>query len=318
MSFCEVRFSADISLNSKGGPGFSTNIVELGSGAEQRTSRWSGARRQYDAIYGIKTDAQMAAVYDFYLARNGPAIGFRYKDWSDYTTGDNHKGTVDDEDVIIGYGDGSETQFQLVKKYTSGGVTRTRNITKPVSGTTVIAIDGASQGAGWTVDTTTGIVTFAAAPAEAEEITAGFQFDVPVRFGAELDEALWMAINTTDITSISSIPIVELIDETSVDEEFPYGGGDTLTISSDTLLSLGKGKALRLDPQSAGKTVFLPDTTDLPLGGAYFYLQNISATYSIDVKASVYASSALVTLYPDNGTVIALADNNGTKYWMAL
>ncbi|WP_167626623.1 DUF2460 domain-containing protein, partial [Paracoccus luteus] len=107
----------------------------------------------------------------------------------------------------IGTGDGITTAFQLVKRYASGSQTWVRAITKPVAGTVRIALDGAEQLGGWSVDTTTGVVTFATAPAEGVAITAGFAFDVPVRFDTD---ALDVTLDLERLGSITSIPLLEL------------------------------------------------------------------------------------------------------------
>ena len=44
---------------------------------------------------------------------------------------------------MLGTGDGTQTQFQLVKRYPSGSVIEVRTITKPVAGTVQVYKDGA-------------------------------------------------------------------------------------------------------------------------------------------------------------------------------
>jgi uncharacterized protein (TIGR02217 family) len=82
---------------------------------------------------------------------------------------------------LLGTGDDTQTQFQLVKHYPSGSVVEVRTITKPVAGTVRVYLDDVEQASVWSVDTTTGLVTFSAAPALGVEVTADFEFDVPVR-----------------------------------------------------------------------------------------------------------------------------------------
>ena len=108
---------------------------------------------------------------------------------------------------MIGTGDGTVTQFQLVKRYSSGAQSWTRAITKPVAGTVTIALNGATQASGWSVSTATGLVTFTTAPAAGVAITAGFEFDVPVRFDTD---ALDITLDFERLGSITSIPLVEI------------------------------------------------------------------------------------------------------------
>ena len=142
----------------------------------------------------------------FFEARNGRLHGFRFKDWGD------HKsclpsGTPSPTDQSIGTGDGTTTAFQLVKHYASGSQTWTRTIAKPVAGTVRVALDGAEQIDDWSVDTTTGVVTFDIAPAAGVAVTAGFAFDVPVRFDTDV---LDVTLDLERLGSITSIPLLEL------------------------------------------------------------------------------------------------------------
>jgi len=321
MGFHETRFPTGISYRSSGGPGYSTAILEVDSGAEERVARWDAARRQYNAAYGVKNYTDLSDLTKFYIARKGPAFGFRYKDFLDCTstsTGlDSSLGgaAVDDEDQIIGTGDGTETQFQLIKKYTEGGVTRTRNITKPVAGTTIIAIDGAGQGAGWSVDTTTGVVTFSVAPALNEEITAGFEFDVPVRFGKELDDVLSLSIDDFGSGSAQDIPLIEIKDEGEIQDEFFFGGAADLAISANTQVTLQTGRVLRVTPAGAGLKVILPDEAALPTGGPYFYIYNIGSD-AISIRD--HADAEIVSLAQDAFAILLIVDDIGTNDWLAL
>lgn len=206
MAFHEVRFPDDISRGARGGPERRTQIVELASGDEERNARWANSRRRYDVAYGIRSADDLAAVVAFFEARNGRLHGFRFKDWGD------HKsclpsGTPSPSDQTIGTGDGATTQLQLVKRYTSGAQSWTRTITKPVAGTVTIALNGTPQPSGWTANTSTGLITFATAPGTGATITAGFAFDVPVRFDSDV---LDVTLDLERLGSITSIPLVEI------------------------------------------------------------------------------------------------------------
>jgi uncharacterized protein (TIGR02217 family) len=109
-------------------------------------------------------------------------------------------------DQALGTGDGATTAFQLVKRYESGAQTWTRRIVKPVAGTVRVARAGVEATSGWSVDVATGVVTFAAAPAGVL-VTAGFEFDVPVRFDADRLDVTW---DLDRLGSIASIPLVEV------------------------------------------------------------------------------------------------------------
>jgi uncharacterized protein (TIGR02217 family) len=206
MAFHEVRFPNNISRGARGGPERRTQIVELASGDEERNASWANSRRRYDVSYGIRRADDLAAVVAFFEARNGRLHGFRFRDWSDYKSG-LPSNVPSPLDQLIGTGDGTTSTFQLVKHYTSGAQSWTRAITKPVAGSVRMALDGVEQSTGWSIDTTTGVITFAAAPGSGVTVTAGFEFDVPVRFDSD---TLDVTLDIERLGSITSIPLVEL------------------------------------------------------------------------------------------------------------
>ena len=198
-------FPTHIAGGSSGGPGFSTSVVMASSGYETRNINWQYARCRFNAATGIKTSDDLDAFIRFFRVAQGRAHGFRFKDWTDYSSGITGE-AVTPTDQVIGTGDGSTVAFPLVKAYTVGAVTYSRPIVKPVSGSVRVALDATEQLSGWSVDTTTGIVTFDTAPTASVEITAGFEFDVPCRF--DIDE---LAVQLEQYYYGSSdIPIIEI------------------------------------------------------------------------------------------------------------
>lgn len=206
MTFHDIRFPDNISRGARGGPERRTQIVELASGAEERNASWANSRRRYDVSYGIRRADDLAAVVAIFEARSGRLYGFRFKDWSDYKSC-KPSAQPSATDQLIGTGDGVQRQFQLVKAYASGAQTWQRAITKPVTGSVLIALNGTAQPAGWTVDAATGVLTFATAPARNVEIRAGFEFDVPVRFDSD---TLDVTLDIERLGAITSIPLVEI------------------------------------------------------------------------------------------------------------
>lgn len=175
VTFHETRFPTNISAQSSGGPQFNTEIIRLSSGHEQRNINWTYPLEKWQVAYGVKTVDDLDTLREFFYVRQGRAIGFRFKNPDDY------EGTAEE----LGEGDGSTKTFQLVKIYTSGGYTLTRKITKPVAGSVSIYVDDVLQSSGYSVDTTTGIVTFTSAPTSGQVISATFQFDIPARFDTD-------------------------------------------------------------------------------------------------------------------------------------
>jgi uncharacterized protein (TIGR02217 family) len=172
-------------------------VVVTGAGHEQRNVDWAEARGRWDVASGLKNQAQLDELIAFFRARKGKANGFRFKDWTDYrATGQ-----------LIDTGDGAIKSFQLVNRYPSGSVIEVRTMTKPVAGTVRVYKDDVEELAGWSLDTTTGVVTFATAPAAGVTITAESELDVPVRFDTD---HMAVTIESFHLHRCQQIPIVEL------------------------------------------------------------------------------------------------------------
>lgn len=208
MAFHEVQFPTDISRGSSGGPERLTDIVTLRSGFEERNTIWANSRRRYDASQGIRSIDMLYETIEFFEARRGRLHGFRWKDWSDYKSG-SPKSVVKFNDQQIGVGDGTTKTFQLKKTYSPNLNPWTRDIKKPVSGTVKVGVDGVEKtiSTDFTVDTTTGIVTFTTAPAAGEVVTAGFEFDVPVRFDTDF---MNVSVEIWEAGQIQQIDVVEI------------------------------------------------------------------------------------------------------------
>ena len=208
MQFHEVRFPASLSFGALGGPQRRTDVVTLANGFEERNTPWAHARRVYDAGMGMRSIDDIQVLIAFFESRLGQMYGFRWKDWSDFKTG-RSSGEVQFDDQNIGYGDGETTVFQLSKEYRSGTQSYRRPISKPVSGTVRLGVeqDAYQEGIDFEVDTTTGLITFADAPDLGDEICAGFEFDVPVRF--DTDRILTSVANF-QAGEVPNVPVIEV------------------------------------------------------------------------------------------------------------
>lgn len=212
MAFLDLTFPREIAGGVTGGPERRVDIVSLASGHEERNARWKNSRRSYDAGLGIRDADDLAAVVALFEECGGPLHSFRFRDWSDFSSAASTRQAPDHLDQVIGTGDGSQTDFQLVKVY--GTLTPyTREITKPVAGSVVVGVNGAAQASGWSVDNNTGQVSFVSPPAPGAQVTAGFLFDVPVRFDTPqilVDMAFFSTASGQAVGSIPEIPLVEV------------------------------------------------------------------------------------------------------------
>jgi uncharacterized protein (TIGR02217 family) len=208
MSFHEVRFPAALSLGSSGGPERRTQIVTLASGHEERNSPWAHGRRRYDAGLGLRSLDDIHVVLGFFEARMGRLFGFRWKDWADHKSCA-PSATPGPFDCHLGEGDGTARVFALRKVYVSGPASYARPLAKPVAGTVRVAVGGVelAEGAGFSVNPTTGTVTLAEPAPAGAGVTAGFEFDVPVRFDTDRIEVNLAAFAAGEIPSI---PVIEV------------------------------------------------------------------------------------------------------------
>ncbi|GEO13439.1 DUF2460 domain-containing protein [Microvirga aerophila] len=207
--FHEVRFPLDVSLGSRGGPVRRTDIVTLASGREHRNSRWAQSRRRYDAGLGVRNIDALHAVIAFFEERRGRLIGFRFRDRTDWRSGPPSREPTP-LDQRIGTGDDTTRVFQFAKTYGSAYAPYARTIAKPVGETVQVAVNGfvLQPGQGFACDPTIGLVTLAAAPPPGAAVTAGFAFDVPVRFDTdELD----IDLSAFDAGAIPQIPLIEIV-----------------------------------------------------------------------------------------------------------
>jgi len=208
MAFHEIRFPANLSFGALGGPERRTEIVTLANGHEERNTPWEHSRRRYDAGMGLRSLDDLETLIAFFEARRGPLHAFRWKDWSDWKSARPSMATSP-VDQALGYGDGVQTQFQLRKRYMSGAAEYWRPIKKPVAGTVLVAIadDPQQQGSAFSLDVANGLITFATPPDIGALVTAGFEFDVPVRFE---NDRIAVSMASYNAGEVPDVPVIEV------------------------------------------------------------------------------------------------------------
>lgn len=210
----DVIFPENVSYGSRGGPEYNTVVILLNSGYEDRAALHEYPKNSYDAAFGImEFEDELAAndgledvIATFHVA-SGKFRGFKYKDHGDYKSC-SYLSVPAFTDIQFGTGDGIETVFYLKKIYTKGAISKIRLISKPKNTTILIGNAGAPQTetTHYTIDYTTGAVTFVTPPANTNVLTWGGEFYVPVRFDSDnLDIVLshYQAGNCT-------IPLMEI------------------------------------------------------------------------------------------------------------
>lgn len=208
MAFHEVRFPAKLSFGSVGGPERRTEIVQLTNGFEERNTPWAQSRRRYDAGLSLRSLDDIGDLIAFFEARQGQLHGFRWKDWADYKSS-SASVPVSYDDQAIGVGNGVTAVFALSKTYASGGSAERRVVAKPVQGTVRVGLQGDElvETVHFTVDYGRGEVTFLSPPAVGEQVTAGFEFDVPVRFDTD---RIQVSVASFQAGEVPQVPVVEV------------------------------------------------------------------------------------------------------------
>lgn len=201
MAFDEVRLPARLAFGSTGGVERRTEVVTLASGFERRSTPWAHGRRRYLIGAGVRSLDDAATLVAFFEGRRGRLHGFRFRDFTDFKSCA-PSGSVRPTDQPLGVGDGEALVFTLTKTYADVA----RPIAKPVTGTVRVALDG-DETTDFTVDVTTGRVTFATAPAAGGVLTAGFEFDTPVRFDTDRID---VTLESFDAGRIVAVPLIEL------------------------------------------------------------------------------------------------------------
>lgn len=209
-AFHEILFPLEVALGASGGPERVTEVITTASGREERNTRQADSRRRWDAGYGVKNLAALADVVSFFEERRGRLYGFRWRDRLDHSSAPPGH-AVTPLDQAIGTGDGTRATFAMAKTYGGLHAPYARAITKPVPGSVRVAVNGVEriEGTHFSLDATRGEITFATAfvPAASAVVSAGFSFDVPVRFDTDFLEVNLSAFAAGDIPRI---PVIEI------------------------------------------------------------------------------------------------------------
>ncbi|MFN7038691.1 MAG: DUF2460 domain-containing protein [Alphaproteobacteria bacterium] len=195
-AFKEIRFPEDISYGSSGGPQYSTDVVTVTSGFEQRNINWHNARCKYNVAHGVKTKEQLDNLINFFRLMKGRAFGFRFKDWTDFEA----------KNQFIAIGNDTDKTFQLFKTYNVGSLKETRVIKKLVHSSVKVYLDGRIY-ENVRCDYNNGILYFKEPVGSGIKISASFEFDVPVRFDTDSFSAVIEAYENYSWNEISLVEI---------------------------------------------------------------------------------------------------------------
>jgi uncharacterized protein (TIGR02217 family) len=208
--FDEVRFPTNVSYGSSGGPTFKTQVFETYRGYEKRNVDWKSPIMEFNVAYGIKTDAQMFEVIEFFNARQGKLRGFRYKNWANYQILNGN----------IAVGDGISTRLPMIRTYGVPATQSYKRLYKIVPGSVSgVTIGGFPlvEGVDFNIDYNSGEIVFKNGQGPGEGIpikAATLEFDEPVRFDVD---SLQVVIDGYNNNNLSKLPLIGIRDT------FTYG-----------------------------------------------------------------------------------------------
>ena len=227
--FKRELFPYNISYDSISAATFASDVIVVDSGASTRISRWDQPLLEFDVGFAVRTMEQLHTLIGFFRAMRGRQYGFLFYDPLDHTSSTavaveaREAPPPQFTDQVIGEGNGSIFQFQLIKTYSgpAGTVTSSRPICKPIQGgyfidqarplayPVTIGVNGVQVLSGWSVDYDTGIVTFSGSGTTGPvgTITAGFEFFVPVAFNTD---RLPISLQYYGVGEATEVKLIEL------------------------------------------------------------------------------------------------------------
>lgn len=281
-------------------------IYQVGtSGHENRSQGASQARGRYNLLKQLNDADEQAAMNEFFLARRGGFAAWPLKDWKDYTTAPDNVSTPDMLDQPLGSGNGTQTQFQLQKRYASTSVNPyDRPLRLPVLATVVIASNGALvPSTDYAVDRATGVVTFTTAPALGTALTQGCEFDVPVRFDKTVEEFQQNVARGFGVWDPGLFECTEDLDSTEWPDIGWPGGNYHTELQEDPVAINFHTVMWAFDDIGPDAVAILPNPTDAP-GGIFHFSFFVDAGSTRDLDLRNDAGGFVLTIL--RGTVVSL------------
>ena len=225
--FKDIRLPVGVKgYPTSGAARWSTSIVTSASGAEHRNQNWRHPLMRYTLAQAVRDQETFEKADRHWRAMRGAFYGFPFLDPLDFASSDLPAANIAPEtisaSVVLGVGNASRTDFQLIKNYTATGdletETYTRTITLPITETVVVTMNGLSPSTPspglpggpytWNVTRPGGVVTISPPPAAGVVVRAGFLFEVPVRF--EADDTFEGVVRNYRVSGFADITLVEL------------------------------------------------------------------------------------------------------------
>lgn len=194
MTFIETRLLDELAYGFSGGPQWRTMVTPLRNRFERRNIQGSRPQHRFSGSFDRREAGVVATLLATHNATYGAAVGFRFKNWLDFTA----------TAQLLPAGTGAARTVQLTKAYTFGASSVAVPIRKPVAATVTLTADGSPLA--HSLDAATGMVTYTASPGAVVRWSG--EFDLPVRFATDDFSA---TMDTFGATTVD----IELIEDLS-------------------------------------------------------------------------------------------------------
>ncbi|MCI2243283.1 DUF2460 domain-containing protein [Xanthomonas sp. PPL568] len=198
MDYIDARLSDLVAFGFSGGPEWSTRIVPLNNGQEQRNAQWLYPKSRFKAQYLNLLEAAKDEIQAAFNAARGRLYSFRFRDWNDFLARGERIYPIA----------GTRDPVQLIKSYTMGAATTIRKIQAPVAETVTVRDHVAGVVAG-TLDASLGLFTPAAAWGSTPYTWSG-EFDLWVRFDSDYNPFTINNRSGDEFVSTADIELVEV------------------------------------------------------------------------------------------------------------
>ncbi len=281
-----LTVAPDIGYSS--GWSWDTVVQTTASGHETRIQRRSQGRRRCVLTFSLRDNPTATTIETFLAARRGAAHSFPWKDVLDYTSNPTDRASTTtantDQPTFPKTGDGTNTLFQITKVY-DDGVTNpwTRNITLPITGTVTVALNGVNQASGWSVNLTTGVITFSSPPGNGVVVTAGFQHYIAVRSDQSADQFAERKMASFNVNQMS-LTLWEVLDEVEFADTIGAGGYRQLTPTADFSIDPSEAVIYDVTVAASALNAYLPPTGPIPGGEVFKSIKVIGSSGTLQLK----------------------------------
>lgn len=189
MAFIETpRFPDALAFWMEGGRGFKTTKVETFGGNEYRNSPWRYGKGAWQ-VKGEALRSQHPGSSEYFIPLRNLMMAcrmelsaFRFKDFRDFQ--DETYGVLGTTGVAVA----ATLAYQMFKNYSVSPGSYQQIIQKPVASTIKVYVNGVLKTltTDYTIDGTTGMITFVSQPTVGQAITWTGEFDIPVRLDMDI------------------------------------------------------------------------------------------------------------------------------------